>query len=263
VRRVLQTQWDGEPAVRLDSPPGAGKTGIVERLAVQSLGILRERCMIATITNEQAFDVARRLASGYPRLEFTLFARAGLAIPGDLLGYTNLLIARTSAELPVSGPCVAIANAARWSWSDATLYEPFDLQIVDEAFQLPDYRFHQIARLGRRLVLVGDPGLDRTRRDLRNRTLGERPGRSTRGMPASAGRTPSRGDARCLARLAPPGARHRPFCPAGFLPPTRVHCTERAGRAAAARCVRRWHGPGWGDRSRRERRKSAPGRAAG
>ena len=42
VRRVLQTQWDGEAAVRLDSPPGAGKTGIVERLAVQSLGILRE-----------------------------------------------------------------------------------------------------------------------------------------------------------------------------------------------------------------------------
>jgi Ni2+-binding GTPase involved in maturation of urease and hydrogenase len=64
VRRVLQTQWDGVPAVRLDSPPGAGKTGIVERLAVQSLGLLHERCMIATITNEQAFDVARRLASG-------------------------------------------------------------------------------------------------------------------------------------------------------------------------------------------------------
>ena len=158
VRRVLQTQWDGEAAVRLDSPPGAGKTGIVERLAVQSLGILRERCMIATITNEQAFDVARRLASGYPRLQFTLFARDGLTLPRDLLGYANLLLARTSAELPSSGPCVAIANAARWSWSDTTLYEPFDLQIVDEAFQLPDYRFHQIAGMGRRLVLVGDPG---------------------------------------------------------------------------------------------------------
>jgi trehalose/maltose hydrolase-like predicted phosphorylase len=44
VRRVLETQWDGVPAVRLDSPPGAGKTGIVERLAVQSLGLLHERC---------------------------------------------------------------------------------------------------------------------------------------------------------------------------------------------------------------------------
>jgi hypothetical protein len=158
VRAVLQTQWDGEPAVRLDSPPGAGKTGIVERLAVQSLALLRERCMVATMTNEQAFDLARRLASGFPRLDFTLFIRDGLALPRDLGGFDNLLIARSPRELPTRGACVAIANAARWSWTDATQFDRFDLQIVDEAFQLPDYRFQQIANLGRRLVLVGDPG---------------------------------------------------------------------------------------------------------
>lgn len=27
VTAVLKTQWDGEPAVRLDSPPGAGRLG--------------------------------------------------------------------------------------------------------------------------------------------------------------------------------------------------------------------------------------------
>src|SRR5947209_7547966 len=158
VRAVLQTQWDGAPAVRLDSPPGAGKTGIVERLAVQSLALLHERCMIATMTNEQAFDLARRLATGFPRLDFTLFVRDGLALPGDLASLGNLLIARSPRDLPPHDPCVAIANAARWSWTDATQFDGFDLQIVDEAFQLPDYRFQQIANLGRRLVLVGDPG---------------------------------------------------------------------------------------------------------
>src|SRR5438552_18392060 len=84
VRTLLETQWAGLPAVRLDSPPGAGKTGAVERLAVQSLGLLGERCMIATMTNEQAIDLARRLASDYPRLPFTLFVRAGLILPVDL-----------------------------------------------------------------------------------------------------------------------------------------------------------------------------------
>lgn len=158
VRAVLRTQWDGVPAVRLDSPPGAGKTGVVERLAVQSLGLLRERCMIATMTNEQAFDVARRLVAGYPRLPFTLFVRDDLAIPDDLPSLANLLVARASAQLPTAGPCVVVANAARWSWSDATAYAPFDLQVVDEAFELPDYRFQQIAGMARRLVLVGDPG---------------------------------------------------------------------------------------------------------
>src|SRR5947209_790927 len=152
VRAVLQTQWDGVPAVRLDSPPGAGKTGIVERLAVQSLALLGERCMVATMTNEQAFDLARRLATGFPRLTFTLFVRRGLALPADLLRLGNLSVARGSAEVPAHRPCVAIANAAQWSWSDAEKFDPFDLQIVDEAFQLPDYRFQQIANLGRRLV---------------------------------------------------------------------------------------------------------------
>src|ERR1700680_1410236 len=52
---VLKTQWDGEPAVRLDSPPGAGKTWVVERLAVQAMELHREQCMISTQTNEQAF----------------------------------------------------------------------------------------------------------------------------------------------------------------------------------------------------------------
>lgn len=158
VRAVLRTQWDGEPAVRLDSPPGAGKTGVVERLAVQSLALLRERCMVATMTNEQAFDVARRLASGYPRLPFTLFVRDGLAVPDDLPGLANLQLARTAAQVPAAGPCVVVANAARWSWSDTTAFARFDLQVVDEAFQLPDHRFQQIAGLARRLVLVGDPG---------------------------------------------------------------------------------------------------------
>src|SRR5580700_9067290 len=92
VRRVLETQWAGIPAVRLDSPPGAGKTGIVERLAVQSLVLLHERCMIATQTNEQAFDLARRLASGFPRHRFYLLKRKDLILPMDLQRAGNLLV---------------------------------------------------------------------------------------------------------------------------------------------------------------------------
>ena len=155
LRTVLQTQWDGEPAVRLDSPPGAGKTGVVERLAMQSLAVLRERCMLATQTNEQAFDIARRLARGYTRHSFFLLTRRELALPPDLSSLCNLSIVNSARDLP-TGPCVAISNAAKWSW----VQDPpmFDLQVVDEAFQLPDYRFQQIAGMASRFVLVGDPG---------------------------------------------------------------------------------------------------------
>jgi len=71
-----------------------------------------------------------------------------------LNGLPNLATIRSGNDLPV-GPSVVISNAAKWSW----IQNPplFDLQIVDEAFQLPDYRFQQIAGLARRFVLVGDP----------------------------------------------------------------------------------------------------------
>ncbi len=155
VRDVLRSQWHDVPAVRLDSPPGAGKTGVVERLAAQSLGVLGERCMIATQTNEQAFDLARRLAERYRKLTFTLFVKRELALPDDLARCGNLIIVRNEADLP-DGPCVVIANAHKWIWVRDPL--EFHLLIVDEAFQLPDFRFHQLAGFARRVVLIGDPG---------------------------------------------------------------------------------------------------------
>jgi hypothetical protein len=112
--------------------------------------------MLVTQTNEQAFDLARRLARGFPRLPFTLLVKKGLAVPEDLERLPNLQLIRSADHLPV-GPCVAIANAAKWSWVQGGI-PPFESQIVDEAFQLPDYRFQQIAGLAHRLVLVGDPG---------------------------------------------------------------------------------------------------------
>lgn len=156
IEEVLRTQWEGAPAIRLDSPPGAGKTGVVERLAVQSGFLLKERCMIATPTNEQCFDLARRLASGYPRLRFTLFTRKGLPLPSDLPGFSNLEIINEAKKLP-TGPGVILANALKWSSVEEDL-EPFDCLVVDEAFQLPDYRYHPIAGMAKRSVLVGDPG---------------------------------------------------------------------------------------------------------
>ncbi len=158
IREVLRTQYDGVTALRLDSPPGAGKTGVVERLAMQALVLLGERCQLVTQTNEQAFDLARRLAQHFPRYPFTLLVRRDLVLPDDLPALSNLRIARASNELPATGPCVVIANAARWSWIDDGCVAHFDCQIVDEAFQLPDYRFQQIAGMARRIVLVGDPG---------------------------------------------------------------------------------------------------------
>jgi hypothetical protein len=153
---VLATQWDRLPAIIVNSPPGAGKTGMVERISAQSVLRLHERCVVVTQTNEQAFDLARRMAQRCSSINIYLMVSRKLALPARLTVIPNLRVIYRAGDLP-SGPSVVIGNGAKWSWLDA--HDPlFDVQIVDEAFQLPDYRFQLIANLAHRIVLIGDPG---------------------------------------------------------------------------------------------------------
>ena len=156
VRDVLETQWAGSPAVVLNSPPGAGKTGLAERLSVQGLALMHQRVMVATQTNEQSFDLGRRLGEGFPKLPFYMMTSDRLEVPPNIISLANIRNVHRSGDLP-DGPCVVIGNGAKWSWLDADHCQ-FDLQIVDEAYQLPEYRFHLIAGLARRHALIGDPG---------------------------------------------------------------------------------------------------------
>lgn len=156
IRDILRTQYCREPIVRLDSPPGAGKTGIIVRLAVQSLAILKERCMVVTQTNRQCFDIAQRLTTAYSQLSFTLFCARTLSIPADLRQKGNLRIVHRTEDLPQDA-CVVIGNANKWAWVSPACPH-FDSQFIDEAFQLHDAGFHLIANLADRIVLIGDPG---------------------------------------------------------------------------------------------------------
>jgi hypothetical protein len=156
VERVLKSQWDQAPAVVVKSGPGAGKTGVVERIAALTVSRFRERCMVATQTNDQAFDLARRIAHRYSGFQTHLLAKRTLPLPRDLRTLPGLRIIHGADDLP-HGPSVVIGNAAKWSWLKVHA-AIFDVQLVDEAFQLPDYRFQLIAGLARRFALVGDPG---------------------------------------------------------------------------------------------------------
>ena len=153
---VLDSQWQGIPALVLRSPPGAGKTGVAQRVALQSATYLRQRCMVVTQTNEQAYDLTRRLVTNRAGLAIYMFARKGLNLPDDLRQNTRLRTVERTGDLPAE-PSITIGNAAKWSWIDSA-DAMFDMQIVDEAFQLPDYKYHLISNLAPRHALIGDPG---------------------------------------------------------------------------------------------------------
>jgi hypothetical protein len=153
---VLDSQWQGVPALVLRSPPGAGKTGVAQRVALQSATYLQQRCMVVTQTNEQAFDLTRRLAENARGMPIYMFAKKSLALPDDLRRSARVVQVHRIGDLP-QGPSITVGNAAKWSWVQTP--DPlFDVQIVDEAFQLPDYRFQLISNLAPRHALIGDPG---------------------------------------------------------------------------------------------------------
>lgn len=155
VESVLAAVWEGAPAVVVPSPPGAGKTGLVERAVTLCCNDLNERVAVSCQTGAQTFDLTRRLSQNYPSMTFTLFIRNGGTAPPDLDAAANVSVVDTAKNLP-EGPCVVVGTSMKWEY--AKIDEPFDLLVVDEAWQLPDYQFMQIARIGSRYLLVGDPG---------------------------------------------------------------------------------------------------------
>lgn len=153
---ILRTQFDGAPAVLVDSPPGAGKSRLVEYLSACCHNLRSERVLVVTRTNAQAKDLAARIGERLHTQEITLFLSSSIA-PGHRVGaLENVSVVSREDALP-DGQCVVIANASKLSYLRAERSD-FDVMICDEAYQLPEVLFSQIANLAARYVMVGDPG---------------------------------------------------------------------------------------------------------
>jgi len=146
--------WCHQPAVLVNSPPGAGKTATVEKVTAAALGHLGMRTMVAVQTNNQAFDLIIRLATSYPALEFWLCHRHGLTIPDRVLSLGNVRRTADAHGLP-AGPVAVIGTADKWAELDDV---HFELMVVDEAYQLRQALFIQFSGLADRFLFIGDPG---------------------------------------------------------------------------------------------------------
>lgn len=146
--------WCRHPAVLVNSPPGAGKTATVERVAGVGLGEFDMRLMITVQTNNQAFDLLFRLGTGFPALEFWFCHRQGLVIPDRVLALPNVHRTDDAHALP-TGPMAVIGTAAKWAEVDDV---HFELMVIDEAYQLREALFLQFSGLADRYLFIGDPG---------------------------------------------------------------------------------------------------------
>lgn len=133
--------------VIVKAPPGAGKTYLLLEL-LKTLH-KRKRIAVACFTNAQADDICRRAVRDHPYLKTIRY------LSGSAPRSQSPAIEVTSGKDLPPGPCVVVANTAKWSLSDNP---EFDYLIVDEAWQIAWADLMLLRSLSPRVILIGDPG---------------------------------------------------------------------------------------------------------
>lgn len=152
IEQVLAAMLGASAGLVVKAPPGSGKTYLLvqaSRLAVERSRSIR--IAIACQTNSQANDVCRRLsAAGVACIRLA-------SSEGPVMEASGLVaVIRSGKELPAGG-VVVVATSKKWSMGNAPS-SPFDVMLVDEAWQLAFGDFAGLTKVSGRFVLVGDPG---------------------------------------------------------------------------------------------------------
>jgi hypothetical protein len=150
-RRLLEHIAQRERLAIVKAPPGSGKTYLLLQ-GVHHARQRRRRVAVACQTNSQANDVCSRLSRDYPDVAVVRFAGGGSQEID--LGQTVTWVT-DKKELP-AGPCVVVGTTAKWGLVE--IEDPFDVFLVDEAWQMAWKDFMLCGQVAERVVLIGDPG---------------------------------------------------------------------------------------------------------
>ncbi|MGV9590927.1 AAA domain-containing protein [Streptomyces tendae] len=143
-----------ERGVVVDSPPGAGKSTLVVRAALE-LAEAGRPLMVVAQTNAQVDDLVLRLAEMDPDLP------VGRLHSSDADPYDKALdalenVRKSAKAADLAGQAVVLSTAAKWA--HVKVDEPWRHAIVDEAYQMRSDSLLAVAGLFERALFVGDPG---------------------------------------------------------------------------------------------------------
>ncbi|WP_435153618.1 AAA family ATPase [Micromonospora aurantiaca (nom. illeg.)] len=153
IQRVLRDLRDGtHRGVVVDSPPGAGKSTLVVRAAIETAAT-GDPLMIVAQTNEQVDDLIDRLGRKAPELRVGRLSATDYRPTERVTAHPAVRVAAKVADL--GGPAITIGTAAKW----ATVTEgSWPWAIVDEAYQMRADALLRVAGRFERALFVGDPG---------------------------------------------------------------------------------------------------------
>ncbi|MGW7411346.1 AAA domain-containing protein [Streptomyces sp. NPDC054863] len=140
--------------VVVDSPPGAGKSTLVVRAALE-LAAAGRPLMVVAQTNAQVDDLVLRLAEKQPDLPVGRL-HSSESDPYDKAIDDLAHVKKSAKAADLAGIDVVISTAAKWAHVKGV--EPWRHAIVDEAYQMRSDALLAVASLFERALFVGDPG---------------------------------------------------------------------------------------------------------
>jgi len=159
--QILQSFMNGEARVLVDSPPGAGKTYLVEQTAAKAVKDSAWRVGVGTHTRNQRDDLAIRFRRRFPAVPLQVALASSEAPPPALVALGVPFINNFNNLNPGPGVVVSTVNRHFYSVDLVPLGASglYDLIIVDEAYQI---QFRNgglpLDALARLRLMVGDPG---------------------------------------------------------------------------------------------------------
>lgn len=139
-------------AVIVDSPPGAGKSTFVISTACM-LAKEHGQVPIVAQTNAQTDDLVLGLLKKAP--EMTIGRLTGSSGGTALQAQPNLVIGTKVDDLDECD--IIVGTSAKWSYVAKDIW-PYDVGIIDEAYQMRSDQLLYVAQVFDRGLLVGDPG---------------------------------------------------------------------------------------------------------
>ncbi|GHG41290.1 MULTISPECIES: AAA family ATPase [Amycolatopsis] len=141
----------GGRGVVVDSPPGAGKSTLVARAAVE-IARRGEPVMLVAQTNEQVDALIDRIARQAPELRIGRLS-ATTYEPTPRVAHPGVTVAGRLEDL--NDPHIVAGTAAKWMHVTCP---PWPWAIIDEAYQMRSDTLLRVAGRFERALFVGDPG---------------------------------------------------------------------------------------------------------
>ncbi|MBN1170996.1 MAG: ATP-binding protein [Micromonosporaceae bacterium] len=145
-------QHGSDQGIVVDSPPGAGKSTLVVRVAGE-LAAAGEPAILIAQTNEQVDDLINRLAATGAHRQIGRLSAVDY-VPSPRVAQHQVVTVGTRVR-DLDGSTVIVGTAAKW----ATVPEgTWPWAIVDEGYQMRSDALLRVANRFQRALFVGDPG---------------------------------------------------------------------------------------------------------